>query len=332
MRGQKRHPGANSGFHNVVRLCAVVGGSAALAVAVGGNAASASAAQTGLKSVEMISPNAGQASWQLIAKCFSKEAARLHLQAKVVGTPGVSTSTANTLNDLQQAAADGIGGVALATFSDGAAFEPAIAAARKQGLQIATMESGTASPARTFDVGLNITQYGINVAHEVASLHGNLNVGILVPGLAGTPVQFDNAFKQTIKGTPKVKLTDIVSDNGQVTNDADLVGAMLIAHPNINVVVAVNPGSTAGVVTAISEHNDIGKVSLIGNGIANPAPQALKSGAAAAFYIQNVCQVGTLAVEDMVAAAKGKQVPKDVGVPSSFATKKNYKGFGSDWQ
>jgi ABC-type sugar transport system substrate-binding protein len=337
-----------------VRGSVAVGVSAALAIALaacggssngsGGTTTSAAKATTAdaaastvpaaskVKSVEMISPNAGQASWQVIAKCFTAEANRLGIQAKVVGAPGVSTSTPDNLNYLQQAVADGIGGVALATFSDPAALEPAIASARKHGVAIATMESGTASAARSFDVGLDITHYGLAVADEVASLPGVKKVGILVPGLAGTPVQFDNAFKQAIRGTPSVSLVSVVSDNGQVTDDADLVGNLLTAHPDINVIVAVNPGSTAGVVTAISEHNDVGKASLIGNGIASPAPQALKSGAAAAFYVQNVCSVGRLAVDDLVAAGKGQSVSKDIGVPSSFATKSNDTSFGGDWQ
>jgi ribose transport system substrate-binding protein len=345
---------ADKGFRHRAKLgvggSLAVGVSAALAIALAacgsssdGSASTSSAANPATaaaatsvsraaKSLEMISPNAGQASWQSIAKCFAAEAKRLGVPAKIVGAPGLSTSTSDNLNYLQQAVADGVGGVALGTFSDAAALEPAIAAARKRGVAIATMESGDASAARSFDVGLDITTYGIAVAHEVASLPGTKNVGILVPGLAGTPVQFDDAFKQTIGGTPSVKLVSVVSDNGEVTDDADLVGNLLTAHPNVNVIVAVNPGSTPGVVTAISEHNDAGKVRLIGNGIANPAPQALKSGTAAAFYVQNVCSVGKVAVDDMVAAGKGDSVPKDIGVPSSFATKSNYTSFGPDWQ
>jgi hypothetical protein len=45
-----------------------------------------------------------------------------------------------------------------------------------------------------------------------------------------------------------------------------------------------------------------------------------------------VCSVGRLAVDDLVAAGKGQSVSKDIGVPSSFATKSNDTSFGGDWQ
>lgn len=296
-----------------------------------GVSTSASASAGKLKTIEFINPAPAQEAWQVTAKCFTDEAKVKGLTAKVVGTPGVNTNGSAELEFIQQATAANVGGIAATSYANGASLEPAFAAARAKGILIATMESGDATQARNFDVGLDIPKFGRDVADEIAARPGKHNVAILDPGLTGTPLIFNIAFKAEAAKKSNVTVTQIISDDGIVTKDAGLVGSLLTAHPDVTDIVAVNPGSTAGVVTAIREHGKIGKVFLTGNSKADPAKAALDSGAASAFYVQKQCDLGTLAVDNMVLASMGKTVARNIPVETSFATKANFASFDSKW-
>ena len=284
-----------------------------------------------LKTVEFINPAPAQQAWQVTAKCFADEAKRKGLQAKVGGTPGVNASNSALLEFIQQATAANVGGIAATSFTDAASLESAYATAKSKGIIIATMESGDATQARNFDVGLDIPKFGRDMADEIASRPGQHNVAILIQVLTGTPKIFNDAFKAEAATKSNVKLVQIVTDGGTVTNDADLIGSLLTAHPSVTDIVTPNPGSTAGVVTAIKEHDRLGKTFLVGNSKADPAKAALDSGAAAAFYVQKQCELGTLAIDNMILVSQGKTVPRNIPVQTSFATKANFASFSNEW-
>jgi erythritol transport system substrate-binding protein len=320
----------------IVRIATVLAVTASTVAALTGCTAPSSTAPKSttshkLTSVEFINPAPAQPAWQVTAKCFTAEAAKKGLKSKVVGIPGNDTDSSAEIGFIEQATADGEGGIAATSYANTASLEPAFEAAHKKGIIVATMESGDATAARTFDVGLDIPKFGRDMADQVASRPGNHIVAIVDPGLTGTPKIFNDAFESEIKGKSNITVLQIINDNGAVTTDADLVGSLLVAHPNVTDIVAVNPGSTAGIVTAIQEHNLVGKVFLTGNSKAAPAQAALDSGAAAAFYVQKQCDLGTFAVDNIVLASEGKKVPRDIPVSTSFATKKNFASFNSDW-
>jgi ABC-type sugar transport system substrate-binding protein len=313
-------------------LTLVLGTSACAATA--GTSTSTSTANDAakvLKSIEMINPSPGDPEFQTIAGCFTAEAKRKGVAAKVVGSPGDNLNSSAALGYVQQAVADGVGAIALTTSGDATSIEPALAAARKKGVLVATMESGDATAARNFDVGIDIVQYAKNAAAQIAAMPGRKDVAILTIALSGTPKIFDDAFIQAIKSDPSVSLLDVVPDNGDVTTDADLAGEILLAHPQTNVILTVNPSSTPGVATAITEHNDVGKVHLVGLSLTPEGKSALQSGIASALYVQRICDVGTLAVEDLLAVAAGKTVPSEVPIAATFATKADYTKFGPGW-
>lgn len=284
-----------------------------------------------LKSIEMINPAPGTAAWDAVSSCFMAEAKKRGVSAKVVGTPGDNFNTAKALDFISQAQAAGVSGIAVNTAGGASTFEPALAAAKRKGMLVATMESGDATAARNFDVGIDIPTYARKVAALIASMPGQKNVAILTIALTGTPKIFSDTLAKAITADHSVKIVTTVPDNGDVTKDADLTGNILTAHPQTNVIVAVNVGTTAGVVTALKEHNAVGKTALVGLTLEDPAKAGLRSGAVAAVYVQHICDVGTLTVDKFIAAAQGKTVPPDIPVQTAFATKANYTTFDSKW-
>jgi len=296
-----------------------------------GSGTSSAAGGRALEKVWFINPAPAQEHWQIAQKCFENEATKKGLQARSVGVPSSGTSAAAQLELIQQAVAAGADGIAGTSFAGAEALEPAFAAAKEKGVLVATMESGDATKARTFDVGLDIVKFAKDMVDQVASRPGKHRAAILAPGLSGTPKIFADAARAQAKAHDNVEITELISDDGAVAKDADLMSNLLTAHPMTTDILAVNPGSTAGVVTAIRERGRIGEVFLTGNGLADPAREALTSGAAAALYVQQICDVGTLAVDTMVAASKGEKVDRVIPVKTDFATKKNIDSLGKGW-
>jgi ABC-type sugar transport system substrate-binding protein len=278
-----------------------------------------------LEQLVFINPAPAVAAWQGAEKCFVEAAEAAGIDAQVYGTPGANTSTSDQLRFIEQAVAGGADGILGTSFTNDSAVEAAFQAARDKGVLIGTMASGDATQARNFDVGIDIEQFGRDVADEIASRPGQHEVAILVAGLTGTPKIFADAFTEQAATHDNVSEPRLVTDDGNVTKDADVVSGLLTAHPETTDIVAVNPGSTTGVATAIRERDRVGEVVLTGNGIADPAPAALEDGTAAAFYIQKKCDLGRLAVESMIALSDGEEVARNVPIDTGFATVEDYQ-------
>lgn len=275
----------------------------------------------------MINPAPGTAAWQSIQKCFTSEAAKKGVTAKIVGSSGDDFDISQTLELIQQAVADNVSAIAVLTSGGAATLEPAIQQARAKGIYVATMESGDATLDRNFDVGIDIPGYADKMAALIKSMPGQKNVGILSINLTGTSKIFLDEMEKVLAADPHVKIEDTVLDNGDVTVDADQVSGMLTAHPDINVVVTDNPGQIAGTATAIKEVGLLGKTRAIGISLDANTESALESGAAADIAVQRTCDVGQQAIDGFVDLSEGKAVPKNIPVTLEWATKNNWRSF-----
>ena len=282
-------------------------------------------ASSKLGTVVMINPDPGSAPWQAIANCFTSEAKKEGVVSKVVGSSGTAYNVPATLELLQQQTALHVSAIALNHSGGAATLAPAIKTARNDGIYIASMESGDALTDRNFDTGISVPVYAAMVAKRITGLPGTKNVGILSIDEEGTSKEFLDTLNADLKSDASVHFVQTVLDNGDPTKDADVVGGMLSAHPNINIIVTDNPGQVVGVSTAIKEKGLQGKTQVLGISLDAPTEAALNDGTAQAIAVQNLCDVGTFAVDNFAALAAGKAVKKDYPVGLEWATKDNYK-------
>ena len=293
----------------------------------------AAAGKSSLKLIEMINPAPGAAGWQIIAKCFSDEAKKEGIPAKVVGASGTNFDVPATLDLFQQAVADGANAIAINTSGGAPTFEPVIQQARSKGVLVSTMTSGDATAARNFDIGLDIVSFADMVAKRIQDRKGHQNVGILTINLTGTSKIFLDEVQKDLAKDSNVTFVATVADNGDATQDVNLVGDMLTAHPDINYVITDNVGQVAGVATAIREHNLIGKTFTVGNSLDPNTEAALDSGIADAILVQKRCDIGRDTVDNYVALAEGKSVPKSIPTQMMWATKSSWHGIDqTEWR
>lgn len=289
--------------------------------------------KSSLKLIEMINPAPGADGWKMIATCFADEAKKQGITAKVVGASGTNFDVPATLDLFQQAIANGVNAIAINTSGGAPTFEPVVEQARSQGILVSTMTSGDATAARNFDIGLDIVNFADMVSKRIQHRHGHQNVGILTINLTGTSKIFLDRVQKNLAKDTNVTFVATVADNGDATKDVDLVGDMLTAHPEINYVITDNVGQVAGVATAIREHGLVGKTVTVGNSLDASTEAALDDGTADAILIQHRCDIGRKTVDNYVALAEGKSVPKSIPTQMKWATKSSWRDVDqSEWR
>ncbi len=303
----------------------------ALAACGNGSADADASGEGGLGEITWVNPAPGVEAWQNVETCLREAADEAGVEVKVVGASGGSQDARATQRLVEQAIASGTDAISVLTAGGEAILTSTLQEAKDQGIYVATMESGSTTELRNFDVGLDIPRFAEDVAAEIAKQDGPKKVGVLSVGLTGTPKLFNDTLEEALADVEGAEIVDVVTDNGDVTKDADLVGDMLTAHPDIDYVVTNAPGMMAGVETALREKGVIGDVSAFALSFDDSTKAALESGAARGVYVQRLCDVGTLTVETFVALAAGEDVPKDVPVEAEFATKDTYESYDVNW-
>jgi ribose transport system substrate-binding protein len=112
-------------------------------------------------------------------------------------------------------------------------------------------------------------------------------------------------------------------DGGDPNKTADVVGQSLAAHPEANVVWTWEGTGVAGITTAIKEKGLEGKVVGVTNDLTDQSVAGVREGLIYGTMRQHFCDMGRLAVENMIKLGKGEQVPASIDTGTTFVTKDN---------
>ena len=94
----------------------------------------------------------------------------------------------------------------------------------------------------------------------------------------------------------------------------DQANALLIAHPEINVIASHMGTATQGATSAIKAKDLVGKVVMVGNGAAGGGREGLDDGTVYKILMQDMCNAGTAIVDALVKINDGETVPNQVDV------------------
>jgi len=281
-----------SGFAARAAVVVTAAAAATGAVVATASASSSHSSHKGLKSLEFVSPLPDVSVWHKIGQCMGIEAKKLGIPFTLTGPGGSTVSAQFMTSRIDQAIADHEGGIVTFPLS-APEFDPLFAQARKAGVEVATLE-------------------------------GEQYVAFIEPFDEPPSSTFIKAFTAAAAKLPNVKVVTSQYDSSNVTNDVDIATNIMTAHPQVNMFVTDDGLSTAGIVSAIEGAKKVGKVFVTTNNISG-AVDGLKAGVVYEVLLQNMCQIGTLPVEELEAAAEGKKIPKEIATDLEFATKSNYK-------
>ena len=306
---------AASGSAPAASTAATPAGSTAASVAPSG-----SAQASGVKSIFFANPLPAYPDWGLADKCFNAETAKLGIKGVTQGPTGLAINDQFVLDRISQAIAGDYDGLMAVPITP-PAYDSLFERAKKDGMYIATLNTGDATKLQDFTVGTDYPTQGAQVAANIAKRSGQQNVGIITNAPGGIGDVIINAFNKDLPANVKVVATAF--DNADPAKTADVAAQMLTAHPEINIIFSWEGTAVAGITTAIKEKNKVGQVFGVVNDLTPQVVDGIKEGTIYGTSQQHFCEMAKQSVDKLVAVSKGEQVPAATDTGTTFVTKDN---------
>jgi len=238
----------SSGPGGSAAATAAGGASPAASEAAGGSPSAGASAAAGVKSIFFANPLPAYPDWGTADKCFNDETAKLGIKGVTQGPTGLSINDQFVLDRISQAIAGDYDGLMAVPITP-PAYDSLFERAKKDGMYIATLNTGDATKNQDFTVGTDYPTQGAQVAAEIAKRSGQQNVGIITNAAGGIGDTIINAFKKDLP--PNVAVVATAFDNADPAKTADVAAQMLTAHPEINIIFSWEGTAVAGITTAI---------------------------------------------------------------------------------
>ena len=313
--------GSSSGSSPAATTAASTAASAAATAAASSAAsAEASAAAGGVKSIFFANPLPAYPDWGTADKCFNAETAKLGIKGVTQGPTGLAINDQFVLDRISQAIAGDYDALMAVPITP-PAYDSLFDRAKKDGMHIATLNTGDATKLQDFTVGTDYPTQGAQVAANIAKRTGQQNVGIITNAAGGIGDVIINAFKKDLPSNVAVVATAF--DNADPAKTADVAAQMLTAHPDINIIFSWEGTAVAGITTAIKEKNKLGKVFGVVNDLTPQVVDGIKEGTIYGTSQQHFCEMAKQSVDKLVAVGKGEQVPAATDTGTTFVTKDN---------
>ena len=195
------------------------------------------------------------------------------------------------------------------------------------GIPVATVDTFITKAIAFTNISSDNIAGGKSAADALARAIGKSGevAGISVqPGISTTD-QRKQGFEQQLKKYPGLKYLGTQFDNDDQTKAAQIMSALLTAHPNLKGVFAMNVISGNGVTTATKQAGKSGKVKLVEFDAEPNQVQALKGGTIDALIAQDPFDIGKMGVDLALKWVKGQRtgIKKHYGTGSAIITPAN---------
>ena len=146
------------------------------------------------------------------------------------------------------------------------------------------------------------------------------------PGLFNSNDERVAGFKETVEAAG-FEVVQTVTTTNDLTQTRTAVTNALTAHPDAGAVFSANGPMGNGTEQALRKHPDVMQITMDGN--ATDIPSIIR-GSVAANVAQSPYQDSKVAMELIVRAIEGEQVPRDVGTPIKVIDRGNAKAYLED--
>ncbi|MFD7946893.1 substrate-binding domain-containing protein [Streptomyces sp. NPDC059744] len=211
---------------------------------------------------------------------------------------------------------------------DSDAVGPAVRAANKAHIPVVAADRGVNKADTATLVASDNVAGGRLAAKALADKLGGKGDIVVLQGTAGTSASRERGkgFTEGLKAYPGIKVVASQPADFDRTKGLDVMTNLLQSHPRITGVFAENDEMALGAVKALG--SKAGKSVDVGG--FDGTPHGLKAVAAGTLYAsvaQQPKELGKIAVQNAVEAARGKHVDSTVKVPVKVVTEKNVADF-----
>jgi ribose transport system substrate-binding protein len=196
---------------------------------------------------------------------------------------------------------------------DSKAATPLLEKAQEKGIPVVGFDSGVDSdiPVTTVTTD-NIAAAG-EAADKMAELIGDAGkVAVIVHDQTSrTGIDRRDGFVQAMEANhPDIEVVAVEYGAGDPVKSADLAKAIMTANPDLKGFFGANEGSIKGVLNALKETGNEGKILAIGYDSGEQQINAIKDGTQAGAITQNPIGIGAKCVSAAMDAIAGKSMEK----------------------
>jgi TMAO reductase system protein TorT len=303
---------------NARKLSVLLAG--AMAVAVGcstGSGGGGGTSQGGdAITIGFSAPDLSASFWVSMTYGVTDEAKKLGVDIVSVNAGGDANANQqiSQLQDLLQRNVDAL----IVGATDGDAVKPVVEQAVGRDIPVVGLSSLPNTDKLTSAVGTDNAAMGKIQAECLGEVLGGKGQVVMFAGPVGQSWAEDRAagFKETLASEyPDLKIvtTSNTADNrnSALTTMQDLTQR----YPDVNGVYTVTDDIGAGVVDALRESNSADRIKVTSANFSPTSQELVASGSFVCIAAQEIVEQGRQAVRQAVAAARGKDVKKDVVTP-----------------
>ncbi len=218
-----------------------------------------------------------------------------------------------------------------------------------QGVDALVIDAGVRVTEEVADAGVPVVSVGNNTSHPAATafvmsesvVAGRLaaeylffrmggtgtSAVILPPEFGPADLEIQRGFEEIVDRTPTVTLAVQRTAEVDVNRAASIASDVFESYPEVEGVFAATDEIALGVVRAARRHGVQGRVAIVGVGGTAPALAAIEAGQLEGSVRTDAKELGRLAVDAAVRAARGEPVPRRQVVDVTLVTRENVKRF-----
>lgn len=279
----------------------------------GGAATTAPDAGGGKPYIAIVSKGSQHQFWQAVQKGATDEAAKLGAEITYEG-PASESEVDKQLTMLQTALDKKPKAICFAAL-DSKAATPLLEKAKAANIPVVGFDSGVDSDIPVTTVSTDNIAAAGEAADKMAELIGGKGkVAVIVHDQTSqTGTTRRDGFKQRIEEKyPDIEIVSIEYGAGDPVKSADLAKAIMTANPDLKGFFGANEGSAKGVLNALKETGNEGKIVAIGYDSGQQQIDAIKAGTMAGAITQNPVGIGAKCVSAAMDAIAGKTLEKNI--------------------
>jgi len=265
------------------------------------------------KTIAIVSKGEQHQFWQAVKKGALDEAAKLGVTATYTG-PATESEVDKQLTMLTTALSGNPAAVCFAAL-DSKAAGALLKQAKDANIPVIGFDSGVDSDIPVTTVATdNIAAAGVE-ADKLAALIGDSGkVAVIVhdqTSQTGT-TRRDGFVNQMKAKHPNIQVVDVQYGAGDPVKSADIAKAIMTKNPDLKGFFGANEGSIKGILNALKETGNEGKIVAVGYDSGQQQLDAITSGVEAGAITQNPVGIGAKCVDAAIDAVNGKTLPKNI--------------------
>ena len=265
------------------------------------------------KTIAIISKGEQHQFWQAVKKGALDEAAKLGVTATYQG-PATESEVDKQLTMLQTALSNNPAAVCFAAL-DSKAAGALLDQAKAANIPVVGFDSGVDSTIPVTTVATdNIAAAGVE-ADKLAALIGDAGkVAVIVHDQTSqTGITRRDGFVNEMKAKhPNIQVVDVQYGAGDPVKSADIAKSIMTANPDLKGFFGANEGSIKGILNALKETGNEGKIVAVGYDSGQQQLDAINSGVEAGAITQTPVGIGAKCVDAAIDAINGKTLPKNI--------------------